>query len=346
MRTLNLKEKVCFACLNDSNLFLSYILSKTAYENNYKILILSDHYGKETYSRIIRDCSIWDEVVLINEAGRNPEDIARQLKQMDFSNIDVLHYFAFAQKSYTSILFDYIPKDTRIILTVYCIVTYYFKEYYLNYIKNINSVNIDLNRVSEVWVYDERLYTGELLKGPVKSMDIFEYLNNEELLSGFCNELNAIFGYTHRLMDYDVMFFDQSITSRFINADKEKRLFSTVLNAFDNRKVVVKLHPNTHSVWKYNDFKVSIINEKRLPWEVILINELKYNKSNLKNKIFATYFSESLFTTRIFLKNLNLSCKTIWLRDVLQKNTKTYLGIKEDSEIFFFKQKTAYEMLM
>jgi len=342
---VNNRKRICFACITTCNLFVAYILSKTVYKKDYKILILSDFIKEDVYSKILKECSVWDEVILIREANRFPgkcfKDIRLQLKNIDFSNIDILHYFSFPRNSYSFILFDYILEKTQIIMTVYSMATYYIKEYYLSFKRMERYLNVDLDRISEIWIYDKRLYIGKLLERPVKNIEIIKYIENEKLLKEFCYELNKIFNYTHESMDYNVIFLDQPLAEKYIDSNKERQLFSRILEELRNNKVLIKYHPRS-SIRKYKDFKVNIIKENNVPWEVILLNEL--NSKNLNNKIFISYFSDTLTTTHIFLNNLNIPHKVIWLKDIFQDCINIPIGLEGDSmsKIFIENFKKIY----
>lgn len=332
------KKKVCFACVYAGNIFLSYILSKTVYRNDYKILILSERYNKAIYSNIIEKCNIWDKVIIIKDVegpAKFSKKIKIELSQIDFKSIDKIHCFNFPHNAYSVILFDYILENTQVIFTVSSMATYYYKERFLNLksIKQYANMKLDLDRISEIWLYDKNLYVSKLLKRPLRDIELSKYISDNKLLNEFCNELNKIFSYKNESLTYDVIFFDQPVHLKCLSRDKERELFSMILNEFQNRKVLVKSHPR-RLLEKYEDFKVGIINEFKVPWEVILLNEINNNRLDLNNKIFITYFSESLLTTCIILNKLNIPHKAIWLKELLQNNSEVTLGLERDSKMY------------
>ncbi|WP_053956734.1 hypothetical protein [Inediibacterium massiliense] len=326
------KKVVCFACFTAPNIFNSYILSKTVYKNDYKVLILSDWNCKEIYERIINGNYIWDKVILMKEAGAKRYDerlleIKKQLICLNIKNADIVHYFQINQNSYLLTLFDYIPKKTKIIQTVFTASSYYVKEYYL-YVKKLLKgrnikININYDRVSEIWLYDKRLYIDRLLKRPIKEIKIGEYFRNKALLKEFCYELNMIFGYKYTPMKYDVLFLDQPLR-RLLDEKTEKMIFKELLNEFQGMKVTVKNHPRSSLENKYKDFHVKVINENKVPWEVVLLNEIRAN--NVQNKVFVSYFSDTLITTHLFLSKLGINHYAIRLRKVIDQYSKIPIG--------------------
>lgn len=339
------RKKVCFACLAQPNLFNAYILSKTVYKDDYKILILSDFFCEKEYYSIIKETKgIWDEVILIKEAEVRVKDfelIKSQLRRIDFSRIDILHFFMLGYH-YNNMLFNYVPKRTKIIQTVYAQATYYIKDYYLYLNETLNdprAINADsADRISEIWVYDKRLYIGKYLKRPVKNIEISEYVKNKELLNEFCYELNKIFNYTHKVIDYDVVFLDQGLVPGVLTQKKDNELFMKLLSELKNYEVLVKNHHNS-PYEKYDGFKVKNIKENKVPWELILLNDL--NHENLKNKIFISYFSDTITTTHMFLEGLKIPNKTFLLIRLLQKYTKIQIAFPLLNE-FYKKFKKVY----
>lgn len=319
------QKKVCFACIVPCNLFVSYILSKTVYKDDYKVLILSDHHFKKTYSNIMNNCKVWDEVILIKESRQPYNHIRSQLTNIDFKDIDILHYFSFAQNSYNFVLLDYIPEHTKIIQTVFSMATYYIKEYYLYFKRLVPSANVDMERIAEIWVYDKELYIGEMLKRPIKNIEIIKYMKDLVLLNEFCKELNMIFDYEHNPIDFDVLFLDQPVSEKYISPHTEKGLFIKLLNELEGKKVVVKHHPRS-SPHKYKGLDVECLKSYDAPWEVVLMNEIKHNPSNLNNKIVASYFSDALMVTHLLLTKLDIPITTLRLKGILQRITPIKIG--------------------
>ncbi|RUT57718.1 glycosyl transferase [Clostridium botulinum] len=63
-----MKRKIMFSCITTYHMFVAYILSKTVYKNDYKIiLVASGHNDYEKICKNMGDLNIWEEVVLINE---------------------------------------------------------------------------------------------------------------------------------------------------------------------------------------------------------------------------------------------------------------------------------------
>lgn len=327
---------VGFACLNKNNVFSSYILSKTIYNDDYKILLVSDYVFKKDEINRIKNLNIWNEVIYFREVNIPLEiffsEIKNQLNEIDLNRMDLLHFYSFGYKSFNFNLFDFIGVKTKIIQTVFCVTEHYIKEYWtMLKEKNImTSAEINLNyfnKLSEIWVYDKNLYIGDSMGLTIKDIKFEEYLEDKDKLKEVCIDLNNIFNYTYKSLEYDVLFLDQPCAPRYFdnNIGKEMELFQRILSTFNNKKVLIKKHPRS-PINKYDDLHVNTIEDNKVPWEVILLNEINHKGSNLKDKLFVSYLSSALVNTHIILTKLKIRSKAIWLSDLLINNSNEPVG--------------------
>ncbi|AOT69329.1 polysialyltransferase family glycosyltransferase [Geosporobacter ferrireducens] len=296
-------KKVCFSCLTPYHVFVSYILSKTLYKNDYKILILSDHYHQEIYPRSIA-LNLWDQVHFVEEKNRSQDFIQAQLQQIDLNQFDILHYFSWGS-IFQLLLMKAVQSATQLILTEEGIATYYIKEAVEHWKSKYSPYHdpIDFGKVSEIWLFDTRLYVSELEKS-LKNIGFHEYLDTD-LKFEFCNELNHLFNYTHQKQKWDILFFDQPLALAHITSqEEEKKLLSAIMKTVHPSNVLVKKHPTDH-MEKYRDLDVNILPCDNIPWEIIYLNEYIENNSILKDKIYITYNSSALLNTRILFKDLH-----------------------------------------
>lgn len=308
-------RKICFSCLNPYHLFISYILSKTVYKNDYKVLLLSDYHGviRRAYKNILGHVKLWDEVILIKDRSYNQRHI--ELKKINFNDIDVLHYFTYAFYNY--ILFDYLEDTTKIILTDEGTMTYLFRESF-----DISGMGtIDFNKILEIWLLDKNLYVSKLNK-PLENIKIEKSFRNSSLLNEICKELNYIFDYNHSQIHSDIVFFDQPLKkANILNYSQEKKALLKVFNELKSYKVAIKKHPSDYYS-KYDGIKSNIIKDNEAPWELILLNECLKNESNLYNKVFISYHSSSLINSQILLKIFNIPTKSVFMYKYLESSTK------------------------
>ncbi|WP_053956727.1 hypothetical protein [Inediibacterium massiliense] len=305
------KKVVCFACLNAYHLFISYILSNIRYENDDKILILSGHYSilKRAYNEILLESKIWKQVILIEDNSIVKR--RKQLNKINFDSIDIIHYFTYS--SYNVLLFPFVKERTKIILTDEGVMTYIFKEC----LECRKIQGWDIEKVSQVLVLDKRLYISTLNK-PVQNIELETCVRDKVKLRYICKKLNKIFGYKHKPINSNVVFFDQPLSkTRIINEQQEKKLLYTVLNNFMKYKVLVKKHPSD-SYDKYGNIGVKIMNYQDIPWELVLLNEYINNKANLYGKVFISYNSAALINTRILYNIFKIPCTSIFMYKLIK----------------------------
>lgn len=338
-------KTVCFACFTQTNVVMSYILSKTIYKDYYKILILSDWNCKELYLNIVDNTTVWDRVVLIKEAGKMDRKdrfnkIELQLNGINFHNVDELIYYQLNQHSYLNIIFNYLSNKTKLIIPAFTVSTHYVKEYF-KYLNNYYSsrnidIHIDYKKITEIWSYNKNLYVGNLGDVLLKEVKIIKYIRDNNLLIEFCNELNKIFNYDYKPLNYDFLFLEQPLKRFFNKENEEIELLKKVLDKFSGYNTLIKLHPSVNtSINKYDGLNVSVIEDNKVPWEVIFLNELKSN--NMNNKIFVSYFSETIYTTHAFLIELNIPHKVFMLQGILEKERTNDTQIGDEMVKLFNK---------
>ncbi|QZY56322.1 hypothetical protein [Crassaminicella profunda] len=297
-------KAICFSCLTPYHVFVSYILSKTVYKDNYKIILISDHHLKKVYINS-KKLAVWDELILIEEKNKPFHLIQQQFDKIDFTSIHVLHYFSWGS-IFNSILMNAIPNHTKIILTDEGYMTYRPKEA-SEFFKNKNNLQrnpLDFNTISEIWLFDKRLYISTLNK-PLKNIELKKYLDSK-LKYELCNELNILFDYQYEKKDYDIVFFDQCFTlTHKTSYIEEKYLLMNIIKVLKDFKILIKKHPSD-SKYKYTGLGVDILEHEGIPWEVIYLNEYINNPSNLQNKIYMTYSSSAMINARTVFKDLNI----------------------------------------
>ncbi|PAB60659.1 hypothetical protein [Anaeromicrobium sediminis] len=294
---------ICFSCLTAYHIFVSYILSKTVYKSNYKIIILSDWRSdvRKAYGNL-KKLNIWDEIILAKENSQTLNIVLQQINELDLKNIDVLHSFSWWGSNFNYHLINSVLDKTKVILTDEGLGTYFVKEFDEHLNKKFNYHTLDFNRVSEIWLFDKQLYISKLNK-PLRDIQFKKYIDSD-LKFEICDELNIIFDYKHEKKDWDILFLDQSLTpSNITSYIEEKYLLMSIIKAAKDYKVLLKKHP-IHSNLKFVGLDVNII-EHNIPWEVIYLNEYIENKPQKQNKIIMTYNSSSFLNTRIIFKDIN-----------------------------------------
>lgn len=314
-------RSVCFSCLTPYHVFVSYILSKTVYKDDYKTILFSDHYHRQIYERS-PGLKLWDEVILIEEKNKPWQSIEAQLNRIDFKKVDILHYFSIGAV-FQLLLMDRIQDHTKLILTEEGVGTHFIKEGCECYKERLNMQRppIDFRKVSEIWLFDQRLYVSEF-KTILRDIAFKEYLDSDLKLE-FRDELNTLFDYKHEKQEWDILFFDQTLTLAGITSYAEERsLLAGITKAAENFNLAIKKHPTDYD-GKYAGLGATILKCGNTPWEVVYLNEYIEHHSDLKNKIYMSYDSSAFLNTRTAFKVLDGSNHFIGLSKLLGKMTHT-----------------------
>ncbi|WP_132245806.1 hypothetical protein [Marinisporobacter balticus] len=330
---------ICFSCITPLHVFVSYILSKTIYINNYKIIIFSDYHLKSIYQNA-KKFKIWNELILIEEKDLPFSQIQPQFNKIDFKNIDVLHYFSWGSPFNTGLM-HYTSNKTKIILTDEGGMTYIIKEAYNHWRSKfkLQSNAIDFNKISEIWLFDKRLYISELNK-PLKDIAFKKYLDSD-LKYEICSELNTLFDYNRETIDWDILFFDQYLSYADLSYIEEKHLLMSIIKASQPFKLLIKKHP-LDDYKKYNNLNVNILKNNNVPWEVIFLNEYIHDKMKVQNKTYMTYGSSALFNTCILFKDFDIDNHFIILNKLLINSSKNGFGTNNEKNKFYNTFKELY----
>lgn len=329
------QKKVCFTAFVSANLLEIILLAKYYYKpQDYKMLILSDWNCTKDYERIVElGYVLFDEVILIKESGRMTEEdrsktIRRQMSKVDFVSVDVVHIFAFNQSSFISHIVNYIYPRTKLIQNQYTGASYFVKEYYQSLTKiypNKSRVILKLlERIDELWIKDRDLIIGDMEGIRVREINFYDKYGNKETMGELCGYLNMYFGYEHEKIENDIIFLEQPLY-KFFGRDKEKELlvFKELTNIFDEYGIMLKAHPRCNNS-KYDGFNIDKFKNAKVPWEIVLLNEMYLN--NLDGKIFLTYFSDSLNTGHMLLSSMGITHYSIRLINLLKGKVEQRIG--------------------
>ncbi|WP_434304827.1 glycosyltransferase [Clostridium botulinum] len=336
-----MKRKIMFSCITTYHMFVAYILSKTVYKDDYKIiLVASGHNDYEKICKNMCDLNIWEEIVLINEKNGDFNFVKNQLESVNFNDIDILHYFSWGSIA-NYILLEFVMPHTIVNLTDEGAMTYIIKESVQQWAADTKSskMPLDFNKISEIWLFDKRLFISDI-DIPLREIEFKKYIDTD-LKYVFRDELNYIFGYEHKRDKFDIVFFDQYLTlSGQTNFSQEKYLLMNIARLAKGLNLIIKKHP-TDSANKYKGIEIDNILMDMVPWEVICLNY--YIDDELNNRVFMTYASTAMLTN-IFLFDNSLKNNTfIFLYNILNNLAGKNAGY-ENFNIFLNRIKDVYDI--
>lgn len=293
--------KIAFCTGNIYSILISYILAKTHYKNNYKIMFISDNLkAGQNICKRLKELKIFDEIYYINDKINNNMDNATLIE-----DVELAHVFSFYNPYIREICNNY---SGKVILTEEGMATYRLELG----IEKKHRKNID-----EIWISDKELIATNLLTDKVKEVRFFEEFfkldNYHQLVE---QELNYIFNYNHETI-YNRIFFDQYFT---MNSYLEELLFlkeiKPILNYYG---IKVKKHPLNPNGGKFDNLDINILNlDEHIPWELVLINDALNNCEKRKEFLLVTISSSTVYNSIISFREL-FDFKIISLNKLFQK---------------------------
>lgn len=330
------QRKICFVAFVSANLVDIMVLARLHYKpDDYKVLLLSNWNNVGDYKRIKSSgIDLFDEIILMDDKAKGAvrearfNKIKKQMKDIDFSSFDIMHISAFNQKSFIVELVNYISPKTKLIQNQFTGASYFIKEYYQMlsdiYVKHSDTILRLSDRIDELWVHDKRLIVGDTTGIVVRDMGFEKFYKNKKKLGIVCKLLNRLYGYRHIPIKNRIIFLEQPLYRFFRNdVKKEMNIFNKLFAILKPYNILVKAHPRCEND-KYEDYDVDVLTNSKVPWEVVLLNELLAD--NLKDKIFITYFSDSLDNTHVLLSKLKINHFSIRTVEILRGMSKVRVG--------------------
>jgi len=300
--------KIGFCTGNIYSIIISFILAKTRYINNYKILYISSNLtnGKFIFKRI-KKLNIYDEIYYMDEKDTSIEHI----KSVEY--IDTLHVFSYYNIYVKKLLNNFIGE---IILTEEGIGTYTLEL-------GVDARNLD--EIKEIWISDKELFDVVNLQNKVVEVKFFEeFFELGDLQQVIFKELNFIFDYTH-VGNYNRIYFDQYFT---MNSFLEELIFIKELEPILNHyKIKVKKHPLNPNREKFTFLNIETIDiPYYIPWEVILINDIVMNYEK-KEYLLISISSSTMYNSIISFSN-RINFSIISLNSLFPNNNMSNLEYK------------------
>lgn len=319
---------VCFACVTNYNIFVSYLLSRTIYKKDEKVMIIHNSLenAELTYIRL-KELDLYDKVIMIDEKFDSPVFIQNQVSKIDYETFDILHFFSWGTR-YSCELFNKLKENTEIILTEEGILTSTVSEAYDDFIKNnIVDIKIDLNKIDKIYLFNKNLYNSRLNR-PLVNIDLISYLEDKSILKMFCKELNYIFNYNYQeITNSDILFFDQYLSlQRLISDNDEVFILHMISKCLSNYKLTVKNHPR-ESIDKYSNLNFKLFKHTYVPWEVVKLNSIL--EGNDKPSIYMTYNSTALINNNILFSKFGSGDKLIFLHRIMKNYLLEQLNVYE-----------------
>jgi len=296
-------EIICFACLTEFHLFVSYILSTTIYYQKKKILLICKNFRLAKYIDSLLELNIWDELIIIDPFDPLEEIISRLIKLSD--SIDILHFFSWGFSPYNKLFVQCISKDKKVILTDEGSASYlpfkWFNSWIDNYDSNRSIVGeVDLKKASEIWLFNPLLFRDQKII-PIRKIDLVNFYKSCNENFHVVEDFKKIFKFDeNKLFNYDLIYFRQYYSLRgdlTINADSF--IDNQICSILESNNFYIKDHP----AYLINPFKQKndSLFTLDIPWEAfIVLSKIDNSKKINMPKVYISSSSSAMFNTNAF----------------------------------------------
>lgn len=202
----------------------------------------------------------------------------------------------------------------------------YSEEIYNNFLKRFRNKNMikrlyfkifphAMNMISRYYLSMPEIFQWKIPNGA----DVIKILppDNKELLRKI---LNHIFEYDGQNKEYEdkVIIMEESYHYEKTDVD-DMKLFVYIANLIGKTNLIVKRHPREKED-RFTELGIKINKDKKMPWEVILLN------CNLENVFLITITSTIAFTS--MLLDDRICSRTVLLYKLIDSRSERFEGLK------------------
>lgn len=305
---------VCFVCITEYHLLISFILSTTIYKKRKKIIFFEESPRLLTYKNLILSSKTWNEKYFFN-SNDTQENIKKNYLLWS-KKIDILHYFSFGVAALNSILLYCNKLKIKTILTDEGLASYNPHERWSKALRIFSKkdriiAKKGINGSKEFWLLNPKLYLG-IKKQSIKKINFKEFILVLRKSKNITKEFTTLFPIKNKLsLNCDYIFFRQSLG-----------LLNSADNFFDDlidkllkhNQVLTKDHPS------HLKGKNKIL--PNIPWEAIIIYHKVFKLRNM-SKVFISIGSSAMFNTC----SLGIKGTYIFMNKIAEK----YTGIHDNT---------------
>lgn len=279
-----MSKRICFCCVTVFHVFLSHLLKKAYFDRDdasMELCLSTEKFGHEI----------------------NRHELGKLFSLDHGKNRHYDEVFIFTDRNGSFNGYDSFEKGFKKNFVYEGITSFQLK----NWLLELNKADqVDL--FDEIWTPDDRMMLDGEYTAKLRNFSLREYLRSGDALAECCGELNRVFDYSHRRLDFDVLFFDRYLSiSKKITKPDEELLLSMILKLFTTEKSLVKKHPYDR-LNKYESFQAKLF-DQTVPWELIHLNRL-LNKEIPDTETYLIYNSSAPMNNALLfgLTNFKIIC--------------------------------------
>lgn len=294
-------RRVYFACMTEFHVLVSFILSKTVYENDQKTLFLGSTRAAN-FEEKARATGIWDEVRVIEHAAPDA------LENIMLNKNDVLHFFSYGAPAYNRFFAHFAVQGGKICLTDEGILSYRPARSLVDFLSqspgNASVVEgFSIAAVNEYWLIKPQAFA-EKTQAPILQIPLADFVAQAKSDPLLPQLLSTLFGVESPTLvtGKDVAYFQQPMALvNHLPHVIDQVIDNVIAYAISPLDVYTKTHPAMigRSTAKPHSADFSWLN--KLPWEInLLLNHIQADSSPEVAKVYISLNSSSLHNSMWF----------------------------------------------
>jgi O-antigen biosynthesis protein len=290
------KETVFFACGTEYHLLIAFILSKTTYRFNKKILFIYNEPRIAQYIHSAKEIKAWDEVHLITAKD------SEFSSTLDIPDLSTLHFFTFGYPVFNQLFSRMSQKGVKIILTDEGTLSYHPARFLSDWLdaRPQNAVvaeGFSLAQIAEYYLGDPRIFC-ESTNVPLRQIpfDDFIELAREDKQIGHDLEHLFLLENPQPLGKKEFVFFQQNATNaKLLPSYINEIIDESIIRLSNKHDTYIKAHPSLaiHNAIEGPEGLTKSLNGT--PWELnLLLSKIHNPEFSYKNTIFISLNSSAM----------------------------------------------------
>lgn len=257
--------KIIFVCNSSYQILIAAMMRQLEYHDAFTVLAMDAYF----YDTMVNQCEpadnpFFDRIVCLHDASLS-EDVDRLLSIQP----DKVHLFNWGNDC-SRLVYDRCRCPVEV--TDEGIGSYQLQKMW-------NHRNVDLSRLSGIWLLVPEFSQDQELGIPIRRIRIADLFANEENRNLFLWQINRFYRYTPEVLP-DIFYFDRYFVSgNMMPTSYERQILLHLVPILNSYDFCIKIHPSESfklAQYRYRGLDVRFFENTRTPWEVILLNHLSH----------------------------------------------------------------------
>lgn len=308
-----------FFCETTAHILTSYFISKLYLKDIPKVMFLQQgRLNVERCCEAMTELNIWNKVVLVPEL-KTEEEVLAFYEPFQINGDDIFYFFTYHSVADRGLYYLMSMAGGKLIATDEAgFIVGRFQEC-RKQVSGTAFLDIDFNRIEEIWMYDFSICT-ITLGCKRKKIDLTGIAKDFELLKNMQNDVRKLFSIEEDALNTQVIFFDQPLAQvGYISYTATQYLMNMLYDLLSPFGLKIKTHPGElHPESKYSQRPFTILKNSHAPWEALYF--VNYYGKKLEPLVLVTYASLAVTSVSTMFGMSNI--KAIFLHKIVRKMLK------------------------